>query len=107
VERNDIEAALNHVSPNAPGVHRAKTELRRINFREVDIKSNLEIDISPESSPPTAEVRFNVVVIADVGIGGVDRYPRYVEAKFIKDGDRWLVDDYEHYEPTRGMRSEP
>jgi hypothetical protein len=108
VERNDIDAALLHISPDAPGVHRANTELRRITFREVDIKPNLEIEVFPDRTPPEAQTRFNVVVIADVGIGGgADRYPRYVEATFVKEGERWVVRDYDHYEPTRGMRSEP
>jgi hypothetical protein len=107
VERNDIDEALRHVSPNAPGIHHANVELRRINFREVDIKPNLEIEVFADQIPPTAETRFNVVVIADVGLGGADRYPRYVEATFVKDGDRWRVNDYQHFEPTRGMRSEP
>jgi hypothetical protein len=107
VERNDIDEALRHISPDAPGVQHANIELRRINFREVDIKPNLEIEVFPDQAVPTAQTRFNVVVVADVGLGGADRYPRFVEATFVKDGDRWLVIDYQHYEPTRGMRSEP
>ncbi len=106
VERNDIEGALRHVSPDAPGVAHARSEFPRIQFKEVDIKPNLEIDVFPETTPPTAEARFNVVVTANVGLGD-NRYPRYVEVTFIKEGDRWVVHDYSHYEPTRGMRATP
>ena len=107
VEQNDIDQALRHISPDAPGVDHANSELRKINFREVDIKPNLEIEVFADRTPPTAQTRFNVVVVADAGFGGTDRYPRFVEATFVKEGDRWLVSDYAHYEPTRGMRSEP
>jgi hypothetical protein len=107
VERNDIDEALSHALPDSPAVHRAQTDLlRRIDFKAVKIKPNLEIEVLPDTSPLTAETRFNVVVIADAGFGGTDHYPRYVEATFVKDGDRWLVHNYDHYEPTRGMRSE-
>ncbi len=106
VERNDMDGALRHVSPDAPGVEHARSELGRIQFQEVDIKPNLEIQVAPDRIPATAEARFNVVVTANVGLG-VSRYPRYVEVTFEKQGDRWVVRDYSHYEPTRGMKTTP
>jgi hypothetical protein len=84
-------------------VPHANAELRRIRFEEVDIKRNLEIELFPDRGPPEAEARFNVVVVADAG-AGMRHYPRYVEATFRKEGDRWLVIDYFHDEPTRSMR---
>jgi hypothetical protein len=108
VERNDIDGALRYVLPTAPGVEHARSELKRIRFEEVNIKPNLEIELFPDRAPPTAEARFNVVVVASspqMGFGA-DRYPRYVEVTFVKEGDRWMVRDYAHYEPTRGMRVE-
>ncbi|MBW3597224.1 MAG: hypothetical protein KY475_08110 [Planctomycetes bacterium] len=109
VERNDIDGALSHISPRAAGVHHASTELRRVEFQDVDIKPNLEIEVFPERSPPTAEARFNVMVILTVPELQLhnERYPRYVEVTFVKDGDRWLVQDYQHYNPTRGMQASP
>jgi hypothetical protein len=103
VERNDIDEAIRHISPEAPGVQHADRELRRVNFREVDIKPNLEIEVFADRSPPTAEARFNVVVVGDIG-GGPQRYPRYVEVTFEKQGERWVARDYQHYEPTHSMR---
>jgi hypothetical protein len=103
VEQNNIDEALRHVSPAAPGVQHANAELRRIRFEEVDVKRNLEVEVFPDRNPPEAEARFNVVVVADVGLG-MRHYPRYVEATFVKEGGRWLVIDYHHDEPTRSMR---
>lgn len=107
VERNDIDAAIEHVSPEAPGLERANQELRRIQFQEVKIKPNLEIDVFPERAPPEAVAKFNVVVVANVGLGGMEHYPRYVEATFVKERDDWVVHDYSHHEPTRGMKINP
>lgn len=109
IERNEIDAALEHIAPDAPGVHHASSELRRVEFREVDIKPNLEIEVFPERTPPTAEARFNVMVILSVPALRLtnERYPRYVEVTFRKEGDRWLVEDYQHFNPTRGMQTSP
>lgn len=109
VERNEIDEALQHVSPDAPGVSHVRGELGRIHFHEVDIKPNLKIDVYPDRTPPTAEARFNVVVeISSPQLQiGAERYPRYVEVSFLKQGDAWVVRDYSHYEPTRGMKTSP
>jgi hypothetical protein len=108
VERNDIDEAMQHFLRDPPAKLQADSDyLKKITFREVSIKPNLEIIIFPGTAPLRAETRFNVTVVADAGWGdGPRHYPRYVEATFIKQGDRWIVHDYQHFEPTRGMRSD-
>lgn len=111
VERNQVNEALEYAYPKTPAVRaQAAAELPRYRFSEVDIKSNLEVKVFPDRTPPMATAEFNVVVVLSTRDPGRDglinnrRIPRYVEVTFYKDDDgQWRVGAYDHFDPRRGF----
>ena len=110
VERNRIDEALQYAFSGTPQVRRqAAAELPLYDFQMVDIKRNLEVELIPNSVPPRAEARFNVVVTLTVRNQGLNnlRVPRYCEVTFIKELDGvWRVAAYSHHDPRRGWITE-
>jgi hypothetical protein len=108
VEQNRIREALEYAASNAPFVRgRAEQELSRYEFGEVDIKQNLEIEVSEDQEPKRAVARFNATVLLKkdpTGFATNRRIPRYVEVELIKEGDQWKVLNYSHREPTFGLK---
>jgi hypothetical protein len=107
VERNDVQAALRYTHSRAEWIRRqAAAELPRYDFREVRIKPNIVVEISPKADPPTATAKFNAVVVASdkQGLFSDSRVPRFVTVKFEKEGRDWRVVGYEHQEPFEGFR---
>ncbi|MFN3192876.1 MAG: hypothetical protein ACE361_20370 [Aureliella sp.] len=107
LQANDREAIYRHIHPNASeGVQRARAELPRYTFSEARVTRIKSIQINGEQKPPTALAEFNVVVEASASMGS-GRVPRFVHVYFMKDGDNWLVHDYEHFDVATGFRSSP
>ncbi len=104
LENNNHSAILSRIHPQANStVLRATSELPRYEFTVANVTRIHELDIRSKAQPPTATVKMNVVVEGTFdGFSG--RVPRYVEVMFEKQGDRWLVIDYNHDEPTKGFR---
>ena len=111
VERNQVNEALTYAYPKTPAVRaQAAAELPLYRFSEVDIKSNLEVEVFPERTPPMATAEFNVVVVLSTRDGLLNnrRIPRYVEVTFYKDDDgQWRVGAYNHFDPRRGFTVDP
>ncbi|NLF68100.1 MAG: hypothetical protein GX575_03485 [Candidatus Anammoximicrobium sp.] len=111
VERNQVNEALEYAYPGTPAVRsQAAAELPLYRFSEVNIKSNLEVRVSPERHPPTAVAEFNVVVVLSTrdGLLAHRRIPRYLEVTFLQDDDgQWRVGAYEHFDPRRGFTVDP
>lgn len=109
VERNDIDAALNFASASHPAVRaQAAAELPRYKIREIHIKSNLDIRVSPRLQPPQAIAEFNVSVVAGTADGFLNNFPvlRFVEVRLVKEEGQWKVASYAHYDPMKGARDE-
>ena len=112
VERNQIGAAVEYAYSGSPDVRsEAQAELSKYEFSEVDIKSNLEIQVYAEERPPRAVAEFNVTAQISTRGGPIQisdrRIPRYVEVTFYQEEDgAWRVGEYAHYEPTRGYRND-
>jgi Tfp pilus assembly protein PilE len=110
VERNQVDEALKYASPKSPRVRaQAASELPLYEFSDVDIKRNLEIELLPDANPPTAIAEFNVSVTLSIRNSAFTnrRIPRFVEVTFYKEEDgQWRVGAYQHFEPTRGFRTE-
>jgi hypothetical protein len=110
VERNDVDAAVDYAYSGTPEVRSAaEAELARYEFSDVDIKSNLEVEVFPDEKPPRAVAEFNVTAQLSTKGGQFQisdrRIPRYVEVTFYKeDNGAWRVGGYAHHEPTRGFR---
>ena len=61
VERNDVDAVLAHLHSSMNDVRqRAVDEMPAYKFDDVKIKSNLEIELFEDETPPRAETTFNV-----------------------------------------------
>jgi hypothetical protein len=111
VERNEVATALNYAYSKAPAVrNQAANELPLYRFSEVNIKSNLKVEVFPKLDPPMATAEFNVVVVLTTRDGLITnrRIPRYLEVTFYKeDGGQWRVGAYNHFDPRRGFTVDP
>ena len=110
VERNDIDAALKHVHSGGQRIRDAASgELRNYTFAKVSITSTPEIKLLPARNPTQAVAEFNIVAVVSESTGtftGV-RAARFVSVTFRKEDGQWRVWEYNHDEPTAGMRIRP
>ena len=108
VEQNDLEGLLEHIHPEAEAIlHKARREFPNYHFGEISIRPNLEVSTA-QGPPATAQATFNVVADGSIsGLGLEDTsVRRYVEVDFKKNGERWQIFRYEHFEPFHGMRDQ-
>ncbi len=106
VERNDLPGVLRHVSPESDAIRRRiEAEFPRFEFGNVKIKRNLTIEIDEASQPPRGEANFNATVVVSDKTGFLkDRLiPRRVKVIFLHEGEQWLISDYQHGDPQRGL----
>ncbi len=105
VERNDLDGVLKYVhSSRSPALNRARGELPNYKFTEARITGIKKIEVTPETNPPSAIAEFNVAVSLTAHSQPYDGIRRFVRCHFLRDGDRWFVSDYEHFEPTYGFK---
>ena len=101
LEANDLEEALQYVSPSADNTrNRAGDVLRWVRFTDVKV-NNLEVTINDLTSPPTAEAKFNGVFHFEDRTGQLLResYAVGLTVELRLEGDRWLITDHiEHHE---------
>ncbi len=104
LEANNREAIYSFIHPAAaPAVQQARQELPRFEFSKAKVTRIKNIAVQNDASPPSCLAEFNVAVELTTQ-GQKFRVPRFVRVYFAKQGDQWLVRDYEHYEPTAGFR---
>ena len=101
LEANDLNGALQYVSPSADQTRsRAGEVLRWVRFTEVKVNS-LEITINDLTSPPTAEAKFTGVFHFQDRTGKLFResYAMGLTVELRLEGDRWLITNHiEHRE---------
>ena len=96
LEDNDLEALLQHVSPEAEKTrYRATLALEQVIVTDARVR-NVEIVVNRLTSPVTAEIRFDGVVRYEFrgGTLGRDFYPAKFVVELRLEGDRWLVTDH-------------
>ena len=104
VQANDLPGVLSYISPNAvQGLKRAEQELPQYTFREARMTRLRSVLVNRNSTPPSAVAEFSVIVGVQ-GHGHQTRVPRFVKAYFVRDGERWLVRDYEHFDASDAFR---
>lgn len=107
LDNNDHTKVFQFIHPNAAeGIARAKAELPRYTFEEARVTRIKSLEVNTQTTPPTAIAEFNVYCEIETQ-GQKFRVPRFVVVYFMLKDDRWLVHDYEHYEPTAGFRDTP
>lgn len=105
VEQNDLPKVITYIHPSAvPGLERAKSELPSYRFTEARITGIKSIEVKPHTEPPSAIAEFNVAVSLSGGGDQLNGIRRFVRAYFMKRDGRWLVHNYDHFEPTAGFR---
>ncbi len=106
IEQNDLPRVLGYIYSGATeGVTRAKQELPSYKFTEARLTRLKSIEVNRRTKPATAIAEFNVAV--EIEAQG-QRVPvrRFVKVYFSEQGGRWLVRDYEHFEPLSGLDQE-
>jgi hypothetical protein len=91
VERNDLDAVLQHVHSQSPQIRaRASAEFPQYQFESVSIKSNLQITVDQAKNPPEAVAKFNVLVVGSLRDQSIQhsRALRYVVVSHVSKG-RW------------------
>lgn len=106
LKANDFPRVISYIHPGAAeGVARAKGELSNYHFLDARLTRLRSIEVNRRASPPAAIAEFNVAV--EVEREG-HRVPirRFVKVYFAQQAERWLVRDYEHFDPLAGIEEE-
>ena len=104
LERNDVQAVLSRISSSATEMrHSAESQMPRVEISKVSIHRNLKITIHPQTARPTATAEFNAVIIGSDRRGAIEngRYARFFVVRLRKEGDRWVMTDYEDHDPLQ------
>jgi hypothetical protein len=96
MERNDLPAVLNFISPTAPDLRRQANQISSTLKLDEVYLSVSKIQVNRFNNPPSATVDFFVRV------GGIDRSGNFPFANYMQRGqvtlrlenDRWLVSEY-------------
>jgi hypothetical protein len=104
LEVNDLERVYSYIHPNATnGLLHARSEISRFHFTEARLTRLKSILVESRRQPATAIAEFNVFVALE-SQGQKFKVPRFVKVYFAQQDGRWLVRDYEHFEPTVGFQ---
>lgn len=107
LQRNEHEAVFKVMHPSAAAtVARARAELPNYVFSVARVTRIKSIIVDSTRTPETAVAEFNVRVELTTQ-GQKFTVPRFVKIYFSKHEGRWLVRDYEHFEPTAGFVNRP
>ena len=96
VRRNDLQGALDCVSPSAKKARQLPTTVFGwVTFEDAYIR-RLEINVNRLSSPPTAEAKFQAFGRARDRRGEIpyQGFSRNVSLELRRENGRWLVTDY-------------
>lgn len=105
VEDNNLQKVLSYVHPGAAdSLTRAKSEFSKYKFTEARITGVKSINVDQRTSPMSAVAEFHVAVSLTGNGNQANGIRRFVRCYFLNSNGRWLVQDYEHFEPTAGFR---
>lgn len=103
LSQNDVPKVISYIHPGAlPAVVKAKGELPNYQFTEARVNRLRSIEVDQRPNPPVAIAEFNVAIeIATEG----QKIPirRLVKVYFGLSAGRWLVRDYEHFDPLANL----
>jgi ketosteroid isomerase-like protein len=93
---DDHAAIMAHLTPAAQS--KAARPLAIFKITKANVGNDLEITINELTSPPSARATFTGRLDIESRRGGEYKQPvvRRFTLVFVRDGDRWLLDDYEH-----------
>lgn len=104
--KNDYSTVYGIIHPTAEQtVIRAKAELPNYKFSEARVTGIKDIQVNRFTKPATAIAEFYVFVAVSTQGNEFD-VRRFIRVYFMQREGRWLVHNYEHYEPTAGFREQ-
>ena len=104
LEENDQSAVRAAIHPDASqAVRAAEAMLSRVTFNDARVTRIKSVKIE-EGAPQTAVAEIIVVVSMNLEGTGRVRTPRFVKVFFTQQDERWLVQDFEHYDVGVGLR---
>ena len=81
--------------------------MKRVQIERISVKRNLKVVVGVGRPPRSAEAQFNAVATITPRQFGEDMIiPRFVVVRFRFENDRWLIKDYELFDP-RGPQKSP
>jgi hypothetical protein len=107
LERNNVDAILDHVSEGRPKLRAdVKQKMGLVEIINVDIKRNLKVEVSNERGMDIAEAQFNAVIRLRPLRGLSDEIrpaARFSTVRFKLEDGKWRIRDYEMSDPRRGI----
>ena len=100
VKANDVAGVLALVDPAATSIRSdIQTLMPMIKVEKANTMGTVEIDVDETSTPPTAVSTSNAFLDGVHGSSGmrVAYFNQRVDLKWVKQGDRWLLDGYTAY----------
>jgi hypothetical protein len=106
LQNNRFEAIYGYIHPNAKPIDaQARAELPKYRFQEARVTNIKQLEVNPRTKPKSATAEFFVAVSVDVQGQSFPGIRRFVRVYFFEKDGRWLVNHYEHFEPTAGFRN--
>ncbi len=103
LEDNDFPSVYSYIHPSATeGVTRATGELPGYRFHDARLTRLRSIEVNRRASPAAALAEFNVALEIEAA-GQKIPIRRFVKVYFAEQDGRWLVRDYEHFDPLAGL----
>ena len=105
LEKNRHEQVIAAIHPEATEwIRRAKADLHRHKFSMARITGIKQVTVKPGSQPLQAIAEFHVAFNAAVS-GYELAGRRFVRVTFQQSSGKWLVREFEHFEPTAGFKA--
>ena len=103
IEADDVPAVLAFIAPGAKSVRDdAESLMPLVTVEKARIVSTPQIDVDESAQPATATVRCQGLVDVTIKQNGMKGpYLDRVEIRFVRVGDRWLI---ESYKPEKDWR---
>jgi hypothetical protein len=103
IKNNDHERALNLIADTSIR-DRARGELGNFVFDEARVTKIREIKLVDGTFPQEADVDLYVKIVVSQRTGGLQdqNVPRRLMLRLQKEGDGWVITDYDHMSPVGG-----
>jgi hypothetical protein len=108
LRENDHPKVISFFHPNATmGLQQVQGELPQYEFLDARVTRVRQIAINNTTQPPTAVSEFLAAIEVKLKNPSLYNGPRdarrFLKVYWMKKDDRWLVRDYEHFEPMRAF----
>jgi hypothetical protein len=105
LEANDAPSVLAQIAPECPRRAEVEQALDRVTIRSASVGPDLQVRLSPLTTPPSATAYFTGRIEGKDNRGTIpyDHFARKFKVRLERRGDRWLVTGYEDAEPGKRL----